>query len=153
MIMLICGPIHLLVVLMLFSCTTLGYPDIYVTNHVFYPGSNILPQCSSPDGFASVLRVVLLPLAVTTPSYVISVTHAFYIARTARCVEEHPAQLRQSGAARGCASIPTTSKAAWTTSYAAKNPFSWSIAGLRSPVSSTTKPPSGLTSRLPWRFL
>ncbi|KAK4807027.1 hypothetical protein QYF61_000356 [Mycteria americana] len=50
--------IHLLVVLMFFSGMTLGYLSIYVTycyNQVLYPGSNALPQCCSPDGFASAL--------------------------------------------------------------------------------------------------
>ncbi|KAK4807137.1 hypothetical protein QYF61_018478, partial [Mycteria americana] len=44
--------IHLLVVLMFLSGPTLGYMSIYVTyfyNQVLYPGSNILPQCCSPD--------------------------------------------------------------------------------------------------------
>ncbi|KAK4830743.1 hypothetical protein QYF61_013193 [Mycteria americana] len=47
--------IHLVVVLMFLSGPTLGYMSIYVTyfyNQVLYLGSNILPQCSSPDGFA-----------------------------------------------------------------------------------------------------
>ncbi|KAK4822568.1 hypothetical protein QYF61_016137 [Mycteria americana] len=50
--------IHLLVVLMFLSGPTLGYMSIYVTyfyNQVLYPGSNILPQGGSPDGFASAL--------------------------------------------------------------------------------------------------
>ncbi|KAK4831895.1 hypothetical protein QYF61_020042 [Mycteria americana] len=50
--------IHLLVVLMFFSGPTLGCVSIYMTyfyNQLLYPGSNILPQCSSPDGFTSAL--------------------------------------------------------------------------------------------------
>ncbi|KAK4828998.1 hypothetical protein QYF61_001754 [Mycteria americana] len=57
--------IHLLAVLLFFSGPGLGYVGIYMTyfyNQVLYPGSNILPQCGSPDGFASVLPVALLPL-------------------------------------------------------------------------------------------
>ncbi|KAK4807054.1 hypothetical protein QYF61_018395 [Mycteria americana] len=57
--------IHLLIVLMFLSGPTLGYLSIYVTyfyNQVLYLGSNILPQCCSPDGFASALPIVLLPL-------------------------------------------------------------------------------------------
>ncbi|KAK4806792.1 hypothetical protein QYF61_005588 [Mycteria americana] len=57
--------IHLLVVLMFLSGLTLGYMSTYVTyfyNQVLFPGSNVLPQCCSPDGFASVLPDVLLPL-------------------------------------------------------------------------------------------
>ncbi|KAK4810559.1 hypothetical protein QYF61_004522, partial [Mycteria americana] len=44
--------IHLLVVLMFLSGLTLGNVSIYVTyfyNKVLYSGSNILPQCCSPD--------------------------------------------------------------------------------------------------------
>ncbi|KAK4818458.1 hypothetical protein QYF61_013664 [Mycteria americana] len=57
--------IHLLLILMFFSGPTLGYVKIYVTyfyKQVLYPGSNILPQRGSPDGFASALPVTLLPL-------------------------------------------------------------------------------------------
>ena len=57
------NPIHLLVVLMFFSGTSLKYVGIhtkYFHSYVLYPGSNIFPQCSSPHGFVSVLTVVLL---------------------------------------------------------------------------------------------
>ncbi|KAK4806906.1 hypothetical protein QYF61_012627 [Mycteria americana] len=50
--------IHLLVLLMFSSGLTPGYVSIYVTyfyNQVLYLGSNILPQCGSPDAFASAL--------------------------------------------------------------------------------------------------
>jgi len=56
--------IYLLVVVMFFSGTTLGYMSIYVTylyNHILYQGSKIFLQCSGPDGFISALPVVLLP--------------------------------------------------------------------------------------------
>ncbi|KAK4828887.1 hypothetical protein QYF61_001445 [Mycteria americana] len=52
--------IHLLVVLMFFSVLTLGYMSIYVTNfynQVLYLGSNILPQCGSPDGGPRILCI------------------------------------------------------------------------------------------------
>ncbi|KAK4807111.1 hypothetical protein QYF61_018452 [Mycteria americana] len=52
--------IHLLVVLMFLSGLTLGYMSIYVTyfyNQVLYSGSNILPQCCSPDGGPQILCI------------------------------------------------------------------------------------------------
>ncbi|GAB0209688.1 hypothetical protein GRJ2_003434500 [Grus japonensis] len=35
---------------------------MYLHSHVFYPGSDVLPQCSSPDGFSPVLPIGGLPL-------------------------------------------------------------------------------------------
>ena len=55
----------MMVVSMFFSGLTLGNVSIHILyfyNQVLYPGSNILPQSGSPDGFASVLPVALLPL-------------------------------------------------------------------------------------------
>ena len=49
---------------MFFSSTTLGHVSIYVMffyNQLLYPSSNILPQFSSPDRFASVLPFGPLP--------------------------------------------------------------------------------------------
>jgi len=57
--------IHLVVVLMFFSGTTLsdmGVHMMHFYNQLLLPGSNILPQWGSPDGFASTLSVVLVPL-------------------------------------------------------------------------------------------
>lgn len=51
--------------LLFFSGTTLRYVATYVAyfyNHVLYLNSSIFPQCSSPDGFASVTPAILLPL-------------------------------------------------------------------------------------------
>ena len=53
-----CSPIHLLVVLTLFSGPPHGQVSAYVMSfycHCYYPGSSSFPQCSSPDEFASAL--------------------------------------------------------------------------------------------------
>lgn len=58
------GLIHLLLVLILFSCTTLRYVSTYM--RPLQPSSPLRQQYLStvqrPDGFATVLPVVLLPL-------------------------------------------------------------------------------------------
>jgi len=53
---------------MFLGAMTLGYVSIYLMYHyncVLYLGNSIFPQCSSPDGFASLLPVVLLTTSPT----------------------------------------------------------------------------------------
>lgn len=58
--------IPLLVVLMFFWGLTLGYLStfaIHLHSHVLHWGNNVLPQCSSPDRFTTMLPIILLPLS------------------------------------------------------------------------------------------
>ena len=62
--------IHLVVVLMFFSGLTLRDVGVHLTDfysQLLQMGSSILPQWGSPDRFASVLSVFLLPLLQPPP--------------------------------------------------------------------------------------